>query len=244
MSEGAWHKSGHFDADSGTFDSASGLVMDKDITKSNLPKVVDVGMMVREWGTLSYEEEEVMAIIGTDDFNNYLEEIGAPWRMNLVWANIGHHPVVDFEKIQLLDSKDIKLVLGPITSADIHHIKPYVDFNDMVIITSWSAATSLAIVDSIFRMVPDNTQQGNVLSLLFEQEGIEAVIPIYRGDDWGDSIYESARNSFEALGGVMDNGIRYSPEAEASAYYAKASMLSDLVDEYTDQYPTDKVAVF
>ena len=79
--------------------------------------------------------------------------------------------------------------------------------------------------------------------LLFEREGIEVVIPIYRGDDWSDSVYKSTKNSFEALGGVMDDGVRYSLEAEASAYYAKASMLSDLVDKYTDQYPADKIAV-
>ena len=112
-----------------------------------------------------------------------------------------------------------------------------------MIITSWSATPSLAVVDNIFRFSPDSSQKGNVLSLLFEREGIEAVIPIYRGDDWGDSVYKSTKNSFEALGGVMDEGIRYSPEAEASTYYVKASMLSDLVDKYTDQYPADKVAV-
>ena len=61
------------------------------------------------------------------------------------------------------------------------------------------------------------------------------------GDDWGDSVYKSTKNSFETLGGVMDEGIRYSPEA--IAYSAEASMLSDLVDKYTSQYTADKVAV-
>ena len=111
----------------------------------------------------------------------------------------------------------------------------------MVLISSWSTSPSLAVADNIFRFAPDDNQQGNVLSLLFEQEGIEAVVPIYRGDDWGDSIYKSTKNSFEALGGVMDDGVRYSPED--TAYSAEASMLSGLVDKYTDQYTADKVAV-
>ena len=214
-------------------------VVDKDMTKSNLPKVVDVGMMVPGWGT--WTEEETTAGLGRHDFNNYLEEIGAPWRMNLVWEDTRNDPVVALEKIQQLDSEGVKFVLGQISSAEIHHIKSYVDSNDMVLITSWSAATSLAVVDNIFRFYPDASQQGNVLSLLFEQEGIEAVIPIYRGDDWGDGVYKSTKNSFEALGGVMDDGVRYSPES--TAYSAEASMLSDLVDKYTSQYPADKVAV-
>ena len=216
-------------------------VVDNDMTKSNLPKVVDVGMMVPEHGT--WTEDEAMAGRGNDDFNNYLEEIGAPWRMNLVWEDTGYDPVVALEKIQVLNSKGIKFVLGPKTTGEIHHIKSYADSNDMVLISPSSTWPSLAIVDNIFRMIPNYTHQGKVLALLFQEKGIKAVIPIYRGDDWGDSIYESTKNSFEALGGVMDEGIRYSPEAETSAYHVKASMLSDLVDKYTDQYPVDKVAV-
>ena len=215
-------------------------VVDNDMTKSNLPKVVDIGMMIPGYGT--FTEEGDMVSLGNDDFNNYLEEIGAHWRMNLIKKNNQYDPITALKKIQQLDSEGVKLVLGHISSGEIHHIKSYVDSNDMVLITSWSATPSLAVVDNIFHFSPGiNEWQHRVLPLLFEQESIEAVIPIYRGDDWGDGIYESTKNSFEALGGVMDEGIRYSPEA--TAYSAEASMLSDLVDKYTSQYPADKVAV-
>ena len=216
-------------------------VVDKDTTKSNLPKVVDVGMLVLDLGTIKYHEEYTMAGLGMNDFNNYLEEIGAHWRMNLVFESIGFGLDNAMETTKSLDSNGVKFVLGPTSSVEIHHIKYYVDSNDMVLISSISSWPSLAVVDNIFRFSPDRSQQGSVLSQLFEQEGIEAVIPIYSGDIWGDSIYESVKNSFEALGDVMDEGIRYSPES--TAYSAEASMLSDLVDKYTSQYPVDKIAV-
>ena len=214
-------------------------VVDKDITKSNLPKIVNVGMMIPGLGT--WTEEEAMVILDMNNFNNYLEEIGAPWRMNLIEKDNRHEPITALKEIQQLDSEGVKFVLGSISSAEIHHIKSYVDSNDMVLISSVSSATSLAVVDNIFRFSPDSSQQSKVLSLLFERDGIEAVVPIYRGDIWGDGLYESTKNSFEALGGVMDDGVRYSPEA--TVYSAEASMLSDLVDKYTSQYPADKVAV-
>ena len=215
-------------------------VVDKDMTKSNLPKVVDVGMMIPGYGT--WPEEEAMAILGNDDFNNYLEEIGAHWRMNLILKDSLYNPtIIPIRSIQQLDSEGVKFVLGYISSAEIHHIKSYVDSNDMVLISSVSSATSLAVVDNIFRFSPDSSQQSKVLSLLFERDGIEAVVPIYRGDDWGDSVYKSTKNSFEALGGVMDDGVRYSPEA--TVYSAEAALLSDLVEKYTNQYHADKVAV-
>ena len=217
-------------------------VVDKDMTKSNLPKVVDVGLLMT-FSSIgeSGDENWYIADFGLTNFNSYLEEIGASWRMNFVKEYTQSDPIVVLEKIQQLNSEGIKLVLGPESSAEIHGIKSYVDSNDVVIISPTSTSPSLAVADNIFRMVPNDTQQGKVLALLFQEEGIKAVIPIYRGDDWGDSIYESTRNSFEALGGVMDDGVRYSPEA--TAYSAEASMLSDLVDKYTDQYPADKVAV-
>ena len=48
ISEGAWHKSGHFSADNSTFDFASDFVMDRDMMKSDLPKVVNVGLLITQ----------------------------------------------------------------------------------------------------------------------------------------------------------------------------------------------------
>ena len=218
------------------------IAVGRGMTKSNLPKVVDVGLMNPAIGELTGKRvDDIMARLGLADFNSYLEEIGAPWRMNFVEESTAGDPIITLYKIQSLNSKDINLVLGPISNAEVRHIKSYVDSNDMVLISSTSTSSSLAAVDNIFRFSPDYNQQGNILSLLFEQDGIEAVVPIYRGDDWGDGIYESTKNRFEALGGVMDDGVRYSPES--TAYSAEASMLSDLVDNYTGQYHADKVAV-
>ena len=239
ISNGAWHKSGHFDADSDTFD----FVTDRDMTRFDLPKVVDVGLLMPphygEW--TSSPRYDIMANLGLADFNSYLEEIDASWRMNLVVQETLGDPAAVLERIRLLDSNGIKFVLGPERSAEIRHIKSYVDYNDMVLISPTSTSPSLAIADNIFRMIPDDAQQGKALSLLFEREGIEAVVPIYRGDVWGDGVYESTRNSFEALGGVMDDGVRYSPEA--TAYSTEAALLSGLIDKYTGRYPADKVAV-
>ena len=85
--------------------------------------------------------------------------------------------------------------------------------------------------------------------MFFEQEGIEAIIPIYRADEWGDGLYASTRNNFESLGGVMDErrkkhvlcGVRYS--TEISDYSDETQILSDLVDQYAENYGAEKVAV-
>ena len=242
ISEGAWHKSGHFSADNSTFDFASDFVTDRDMMKSDLPKIVNVGLLITQGHFRESEDEYmVMAYFGLHDFNNYLEEIGASWRMNFVLKDAQGDPVRNIKLMQSLDSEGIKLVLGPLSSAEVRHVKSYADSNDMVLISPTSSSPSLAVADSIFRMVPDDTWQSKALSLLFEREGIEAVVPIYRGDVWGDDLYESTRNSFEAIGGVMDDGIRYSPDV--TVYSTEANLLSSLVDRYVAKYSADKVAV-
>ena len=205
--------------------------------------IIDVGVMLPSTGDLAAhgQDNNIGVQLGLVDFNDYLEEIGASWRMNLVLEDTQSDPIVALEKIQSLNSKGIKFVLGPESSAEVRNIKSYADSNDMVLISPTSTSPSLAIVDNIFRMIPDDTQQGKVLALLFEKEGIKAVVPIYRADVWGDGLYESTRNNFESIGGVMDDGIRYSPEV--TVYSTEATLLSSLVDEYVNEYSADEVAV-
>ena len=205
--------------------------------------IIDVGVMLPSTGDLAAhgQDNNIGVQLGLVDFNDYLEEVGASWRMNLVLEDTQSDPIVALEKIQSLNSKGIKFVLGPESSAEVRNIKSYADSNDMVLISPTSTSPSLAIVDNIFRMIPDDTQQGKVLALLFEKEGIKAVVPIYRADVWGDGLYESTRNNFESIGGVMDDGIRYSPEV--TVYSTEATLLSSLVDEYINEYSADEVAV-
>ena len=216
-------------------------------------ETVDVGVMFPSAdASASHGHDNSAAVrLGAANFNAYLEEIGASWRMNLIFADMQFNSTTDIEKIQSLNSKDVKFVLGPESSAEIRNIKSYVDSNRMVLISPSSTSSSLAIDDGIFRLAPNPVQQGKTLALLFEQEGIEAVIPIYRGDVWGANMYKSAKNSFEALGGVMDDGIFYSTvwrgEPSLHDYSEKPSFspnrLSDLVEKYSNKYSADKVAV-
>ena len=65
----------------------------------------------------------------------------------------------------------------------------------MVLISHKSTSPSLA-VDNIFRLPPDDNQQGKVLALLFQEKGIKAVVPIYRAA--GLTITRGNLNLWEA----------------------------------------------
>ena len=204
---------------------------------------VDIGVLLPSIGDVfSDSQDNSIAIqLGVTDFNRYLEDNDVPWRFNTVLLDTQLDPHAALEKIQLLNARNIKFVLGPESSAEIRNIKSYVDTNDMILISPSSTTPALAIEDNIFRLVPDDTQQGSVLAMLFEQKGIKAVIPVYRADVRGDGLYESTKTNFEALGGIMDEGIRYPPEA--SIYSTEASALSNLVNKYSKEYTADEIGV-
>ena len=83
----------------------------------------------------------------------------------------------------------IRIVLGPDSSAEVEAVKAYADENGILLISPSSTAISLAIPgDNVFRFVPDDTQQAETIATLMWEDGIRAVIPIWRGDTWGDDL--------------------------------------------------------
>lgn len=206
-------------------------------------RTVDVGVLLPATGDLSSHgnDNKIATELGAMDYNEYLESQDADWRINLVIEDTQTNPIVALEKIQSLNAKGIKYVLGPETSAELRNIKSYADSNDMILISPSSTSPKLAFDDNIFRFIPDDTKQGRVIAALLEEFGVDAIVPVYRGDVWGDGLYESSRDSFMELGGTVDEGIRYSPEVTVFSTEAKA--LSDIVAGYQEQNPDQEVAV-
>jgi len=179
---------------------------------------------------------------GVVEFNKHLEEIEAPWHLKMVSEDSATSPVIALEKLTALNAKGIGIVVGPETSSNIRNIKGYSDSNNMLLVSCCSSAPALAIPnDSVFRLVPDDTNQGTAIAKLIQHEGIEVIVPVWRGDTWGDGLSEASTVSFVERGGQIDEGIRYNPESPE--FSASTSLLAEKVRGYVDEYGTDKVAV-
>ena len=141
-----------------------------------------------------------------------------------------------------MHAKGAKIVVGPASSANLRNLVGYATANDMILISYASTAPSLAIPDdNVFRTAPDDNNQGPVISTLVASEGIEVLVPVWRGDAWGDGLQEASARSFTESGGIIDEGIRYNPETPE--FSASTSLLADQVQGYVDEYGADKVGV-
>jgi branched-chain amino acid transport system substrate-binding protein len=211
---------------------------------SELVGEVNIGLILPLSGDLATHGEENWegSKLGVVDFNKHLEEIDAGWTLKMTSEDSATSPVIALEKLSALNAKGIGIIVGPETSSNIRNIKGYSDSNNMLLVSCCSSAPALAIPnDSVYRLVPDDSNQGTALSKLIQHEGIEVLVPVWRGDTWGDGLSDATTSSFVQRGGITDEGIRYNPESPE--FSASTSLLAEKIRGYVDEYGEDKVAV-
>lgn len=183
------------------------------------------------------------AELAVADFNEYLSGQGAEWRLEMIFEDSATSPVMALDKFQLLHAHGIEVVVGPFTSASTQGVKGYADTNGMLAISPGSNAPALAIPDdSIYRMVPDANNQGKAMGKLLEAHGIRALVPVWRGDVYGDGLRDAVAKNFESRGGFVHEGVRYHPDPHELSL--EVSILADSVQEMADRYGAEQVAVF
>ena len=209
-----------------------------------IPEEVGVGSVLPLTGGYSSVGVQVDAAtaLAVNDFNAYLEERGADWRFVLTREDSQSNPAAALEAVSTLHSQGIDIIFGPAASSRVQGVLEYADDNDMIILSCCSTAPSLAIPDdSVFRIVADDSNQGKALGKILHSAGIEAAIPIWIGDTYGDGLISVVRSDFEARGNVMHEGVRYSPDM--TEYSASISSLADITHEYVGMYGADKVGI-
>ncbi len=211
---------------------------------SELSGVVDIGLILPLSGDLATHGLENLegSKLGVVEFNKHLEKIGAQWTLKMTSEDSATSPVIALEKLTALNAKGIKMIVGPETSSNIRNIKGYSDSNNMLLVSCCSSAPALAIPnDSVYRLVPDDSNQGTALSKLIQHEGIQVLVPVWRGDTWGDGLSDATTSSFVQRSGIIDEGVRYNPESPE--FSASTSLLAEKVQGYVDEYGKDKVGV-
>ena len=211
---------------------------------STLPDTVTIGFLHPLTGGLSGFGEQVSEAtkLAVADFNDYLQESGAGWTLEYVVEDTATMPTTALHVAETLHSKKIDLIIGPAASSTTTQVKTYADKNDMLVFSCCSTAPSLNIAgDSVYRMVADDTNQGAALGELLSSREMAAIVPIWRGDTYGDGLRDATVLNFEAAGGVTAEGIKYSPDARE--FGLEVSELAEQVQEMVDEYGADKVGI-
>ena len=241
VSDGQWKQLGVYFA---LTDSVELEAMPDVMMEEKLSGEIEIGAIAPISGDLSNfgAENNAAHQIAIADFNAYLEDKGASWSLSLTTEDSQTLPTVALEKMQALHARGIQHVIGPESSGSLQNVKGYVDSNNILVISCCSTSPLLAIEgDSIFRTVPDDTNQAVAIAKLLESNGIDVVVPIWREDAWGVGLQDALRESVPALGGTVDDGFGYNPEA--SDFSTEASILADIVQGHVDENGAENVGV-
>ena len=192
------------------------LVLPIFTVEAQLPEEIPIGALMAITGPLSSfgKRHSLAAQMAIDDVNEYVAKLGLNVRFKLIVEDTKVLPEEALARIQSLAAQGVKVVVGPLASSEVTAVKGFADANKIVVISHSSTAPALAIPgDFIFRFVPTDIYQGRALARLAEALGLRKVVVIYRGDPWGDGLFEAFKENFEGLGGTV-RGVRYDPTAK------------------------------
>ncbi len=204
---------------------------------------VNIGVVYPLTGDLGERGVQRLAAVelGAANFNDYLTSMGHNWTLVLSVEDSETKPAATLDRVTTLNAKGVKIIIGPASSTNVKHIIQYTNENNMLVLSCCSTSPDLVIPgDSVFRLAPDDRVQGIALARLIERAGIDALVPIWRQDDYGNNLVEQVRDNYETRG-VMDEGIAYDPNL--ADYSASISLLADRVQNLADEHGADKVAV-
>ena len=225
--------------------------------QQNFHKEFVVGAIIPLTGSYSSIGKPVKVALekAEQDVNKYSEKMNSSSRFNLVMANSKSSPEDSLEAIKQLHSIGAKIIVGPATSTAVLGAKEYADTNDIILISYSSTSPLLSLPgDNLLRLVPDDINQGKVIAQRMIDDGIKVVVPMWRGDIYGNELYKSTKYQIEKLGGKMEEGINYKPHTGKFAtslhrinfimWNKDLERLDSIVSEAIKKYGNKSVGVF
>ena len=147
------------------------------------------------------------------DVNKHFEDINSSSsHFTLLMADSKTSPEESLVAIKKLHENGAKIIVGPAFGATVNAVREYANANNIILISYSSTSPLLSIKgDNLFRLVPDDTNQGKIVAERMISDGIKVIVPIWRGGIYGNGLYKSTKSHFEKLGGEVEEGINYKP---------------------------------
>jgi len=175
------------------------------------------------------------------DIQDYWDVTGLDITLNILIEDCQSSESIALEKTQSFKAMGVDLVLGHGWSGQCSSSLSYVNENDMILISGSSTSPLLAIADDmLFRTCPTDFVQAPAIATMWETWGAKAVLTMFRGDAWGDGIYNLLDGGEWEAHGIVDLGkIRYAPESTEFSNYL--DLANGILEEAVAEYGRNKV---
>lgn len=205
---------------------------------------ITIGALLPLTGNLASigEASQAALEVSTKDINSYFSGLGSGNNVEVIVKDTESDPEKALEQLKELDAMGITMVIGPQASNEVEAVLDYANENGIVLLSTASTAPSLAIPDdNLFRLVPEDTNQGMALATFMQIDEVSIVIPMYRNDLWGNGLVDEIEKSFEALDGTVLEGVTY--ETDTLDLSTEVELLNEKVVAATSEYDEESIAV-
>ena len=143
---------------------------------------------------------------------------GSDLKVELVVKDTGTDPETVRTAIEELADDDIKAVVGPYASSSVEAVKEYADSNGILLVSPLSTAGHACAPERqrlqvhARRARRRRSRRGRAA-----QDGIDTVIPVTRDDAGNRGLQVGLKETFEAAGGTVVEGVTYGAEEADSA---------------------------
>ena len=199
--------------------------------KKDSRQPVKIGVLVSltgSWSTLGKNTVAALQIAA----NQIAAQTNGRQRFQLLIRDTQLDPSEALDAIRDLNSRGVKIIIGPQSSAEVAMIKPFADANNILVISQGSTASSLAIPnDNIFRFCPNDIREAEAIVALMQHDGIRVIVPLWRNDAGNNGLHDSVQIRFQALGGTVAPGFRYEPTTSdfSAAEGSVSSQIASLI---------------
>jgi len=97
-------------------------------------------------------------------------------------------PETALAQLQTLHAAGVRVVIGPMTSAEAEVMRGYANSNDMLLVSPSATASDLSYDDNLIMLAPNDRHQSDALVKLMQADGITRVAVAYIDDLYGRSF--------------------------------------------------------
>lgn len=194
------------------------------------------------WSTLGQNAAAALEL-AVEDINDQLAFEGFALEIVPLIEDTRLEPSRALQEAQRLVTRGVPIIIGPQASAEVAELKDFVDTYGILLVSPSSTAGSLAVEDDfIFRFTPSDGPEGTAIAALMWDDGVRAVVPIWREDAGNAGLEAATRTAFTARGGTVVQGVSYSPST--TDFTATVATLAEHVQEAVDAHGADAVALY
>jgi len=202
-----------------------------DIVEHTIVSLVPLTGVLSTFG----ENSGVVSRLAAADVNQWLEENGRNWRVNLVVEDTQTEPTVGLQKMQSWFGEGVRFFAGPQASGVAREVLSFANSNQILFVSPSSTSPALALADDwLYRFCTSDDIQGPALANIAKAAGVEHLIFSWRGDTWGDGLQGASADAAEGLGmTIYPQELRYDPMLED--FTVQAASLNDYVNDLVGQ---------